>query len=123
MVELGPCPKCGGYMIAVVGTPGVLASCEDCGYLLHGVGDPALQEWVPDFREAELVLDSVGPSALSVASAIRAVTGVTPRAALSLVRSDHPVIARRPAFHIRELEALKSELEVLGAACTLRRLP
>ncbi|MES2571105.1 MAG: hypothetical protein V4710_13745 [Verrucomicrobiota bacterium] len=101
----------------------VLAACESCDYRLEGLWDPALPEVIePEYQEAILVLDTLGSSPLSIASAIRPLTGLTSQAALSLVRGDHPEIARRPAERVWELENLQARLTALGATCTIHRL-
>ncbi len=109
-------------MVAVVGTPGVLAGCNRCDYLLEGVADPALPE-PTDFHDVALILDLVGASELQVANAIRSNTKLSSSETLSLVRSERPIIARRPNFLVRELEELQMELSALGATSTIHRMP
>lgn len=108
-------------MVAVVGTLCVLARCTLCDYQLEGIGDPALPERT-DFHEVALILDLVGPSELGVANAIRSYTGLASSEALSLLRSERPIIAYRPDFLVHELEALQRELSALGAVCSIHRV-
>ena len=109
-------------MVAVVGSPGVLMCCNTCDFRLEGCSDPTLPEWEPDFREAVLILDSVGPSATRVASLIRSSSRLSPQDALALIGSERPEILRRPAFEICEVEALQQQLTTLGATCTIHRI-
>lgn len=122
MNEIEACPRCGAALVASVGTPGVLMCCETCDFRLEGCGDPALPEWKPDFHEAVLILDSVGPSPTRVASLIRASSRLSPQDALALIHSERSEILRRPAFDVREVEALQQQLTTLGAACTIHRI-
>ena len=122
MNDIEACPSCGAALIDVVGTPGVLMCCEICDFRLEGCWDPALPEWKPDFREAVLILDSVGSSAARVASLIRSSCRLSLQDALALIGSAQLEILRRPAFDIREVEALQQQLTTLGATCTIHRI-
>lgn len=95
-------------------------SCNHDVYFLFDPAPPGTAE-AQDTSDGVLKLEHPGPDPLSVAAAIRPLTGYTSQQALAFIRSGAQDVARRNFWRIWELQKLKEELNELGATTTLVR--